>query len=164
LWGRDILVAPVTEKAAASRSLYLPHGAWYDFWTDQRFDGGRELQRPVDLATIPLYVRAGAIVPLGPVKQFTGETVEGPLEVRVHPGADGTFTLYEDDGRTFDYRKGEWMGIAMAWDDRARRLTLRLELGSQMRPPMPRTIEARLAGTTTAKTVAFNGRPASITL
>jgi alpha-glucosidase/alpha-D-xyloside xylohydrolase len=164
LWGRDILVAPVTEKGAGSRSVYLPHGTWYDFWTGQDIDGGRELQRPVDLATIPLYVRAGAILPLGPVKQFTAEKIDAPFEVRVYPGADGTFTLYEDDGRTFDYRKGEWMGIAMAWDDRARRLTLRLEPGSRMRPPMPRTIEARIAGATTTKTVVFQGRPVSITL
>ena len=164
LWGRDILVAPVTDKGATSRSLYLPRGAWYDFWTDEKIDGGREIQRAVDLATMPLYVRAGAILPLGPVKQYTAEKVDAPLELRVYPGADGSFTLYEDDGRTFGYRKGEWMGIAMAWDDRARRLTLRLEPGSRLLPPMSRTIEARLAGTTATKRIAFNGRPVSVTL
>jgi alpha-glucosidase (family GH31 glycosyl hydrolase) len=164
LWGRDILVAPVTDKGATTRSLYLPRGAWYDFWTDERIEGGREIQRAVDLATIPLYVRAGAILPFGPVKQYTAEKVDAPLELRVYPGADARFTLYEDDGRTFGYRKGEWMGIAMAWDDRARRLTLRLVPGSRMLPPMSRTIEARLAGATAAKTVVFNGGPVSVTL
>jgi alpha-glucosidase (family GH31 glycosyl hydrolase) len=164
LWGRDILVAPVTDKGATSRALYLPRGAWYDFWTNEKVDGGREIQRPVDLATMPLYVRAGAILPFGPVKQFTAEKVDGPLEVVVYPGADGTFALYEDDGRTFDYRKGEWMGIAMAWEDRARRLTLRLEPGSRMLPPMSRTIETRIAGTTATRTVVFNGRPVSVVL
>jgi alpha-glucosidase/alpha-D-xyloside xylohydrolase len=164
LWGRDILVAPVTEKGAASRQVYLPRGAWYDFWTGQKIDGGREIQRPVDLATIPLYVRAGAIVPFGPVKQFTAEKVDAPLELVVYPGADGAFSLYEDDGQTFDYRKGEWMGIAMAWDDRARRLTLRLEPGSRMRPPMSRTIEARIAGAIASKAVVFSGRPLSLAL
>jgi alpha-glucosidase (family GH31 glycosyl hydrolase) len=164
LWGRDILIAPVTDKGATSRSLYLPRGSWYDLWTDEKIDGGREIQRGVDLATMPLYVRAGAILPFGPVKQNTTEKIEAPLELRVYPGADGTFTLYEDDGRTFDYRKGEWMGIAMAWDDRARRLTLRLEPGSRMLPPTSRTIEARLAGTTATRTVVFNGRPVSVTL
>jgi alpha-glucosidase (family GH31 glycosyl hydrolase) len=164
LWGRHILVAPVTEKGATSRSVYLPRGTWYDFWTDEKIDGGCEIQRAVDLATMPLYVRAGAIVPLGPVKQYTAEKVDGPLELRVYPGADGRFGLYEDDGRTFDYRKGEWMGVAMAWDDRTRRLTLRLEPGSRMLPPMSRTIEARLAGMTAAKTVVFSGRPLTVTL
>jgi alpha-glucosidase (family GH31 glycosyl hydrolase) len=164
LWGRDILVAPVTDKGATSRALYLPRGSWYDFWTNEKIDGGREIQRPVDLATMPLYVRAGAILPFGPIKQFTAEKVDVPLEVVVYPGADGTFALYEDDGRTFDYRKGEWMGIAMAWEDRARRLTLRIEPGSRMLPPMSRTIETRIAGTTATRTVVFNGRPVSVVL
>src|SRR5204862_8111251 len=71
MWGRDILVAPVVEKNATSRRLYLPRGAWFDFWDEQRLDGGREIDRTVDLATTPLYVRAGAIVPMGPVKQYS---------------------------------------------------------------------------------------------
>jgi alpha-glucosidase (family GH31 glycosyl hydrolase) len=164
LWGRDILVAPVTDQGATSRSLYLPRGTWFDFWTDEKIDGGREIQRAVDLATMPLYVRAGAILPLGPVKQHTVAKVDGPLELRIYPGANGTLNLYEDDGLTFNYRKGEWMGIAMTWDDRARRLTLRLEPGSRMLPPMSRTVEVRLAGTSATKTILFSGRPLSITL
>jgi alpha-glucosidase/alpha-D-xyloside xylohydrolase len=164
LWGRDILVAPVTERGASSRPVYLPRGAWYDFWTGQLFDGGREIQRPVDLATMPLYVRAGAILPFGPVRQFTAEKVDGPLELRIYPGADGTFVLYEDDGRTFDYRRGEWTGIAMKWDDRARRLTLSLEPGSRMLPPASRQIELRLAGSPESKSVVFSGRPVRVNL
>ena len=93
-------------------SVYLPRGAWYDFWTGERLEGGREITRTVDLETMPLYVRAGAIVPMGPVKQYTAEKVEGPITVTVYPGADGTFLLYEDDGSSFNYRKGEWMGLA----------------------------------------------------
>lgn len=164
LWGRDMLVAPVTEKGATSRRLYLPRGGWYDFWTDEKTDGGREIQRAVDLATMPLYVRAGTILLLGPVKQHTGEKVDAPLELRVYPGADGAFTMYEDDGRTFDYRKGEWMGVVMTWDDRARRLRLRLEPGSRMLPPMSRIIEVRVAGTTATKRVLFNGRSVTVAL
>ena len=71
LWGRDMLVAPVVEKGATNRRLYLPRGAWYDFWTNARAEGGREIDRAVDLETTPLYVRAGAIVPMGPVRQYT---------------------------------------------------------------------------------------------
>src|SRR5204862_7186926 len=73
LFGRDILVAPVVEKGATSRSLYLPRGTWYDFWTREKMEGGREITRNVDLETIPLYVRAGAVIPMGPVKQYTWE-------------------------------------------------------------------------------------------
>src|SRR6185312_7733704 len=73
LWGRDILVAPVTEKGATTKTVYLPPGDWYDFWTEEKVEGGGEVNRPVDLATIPLYVRAGAILPFGPIKQFTSE-------------------------------------------------------------------------------------------
>jgi alpha-glucosidase/alpha-D-xyloside xylohydrolase len=104
LWGRDILVAPVTENGASSRRLYLPRGRWFDFWTAEQFVGGLELSKPVDLATMPLYVRAGSIIPLGPVRQYVAEKVEGPLTLQVYPGANGAFTIYEDDGSTFDYR------------------------------------------------------------
>src|SRR5262249_19864275 len=103
-----------------------------DFWTGERIEGGREITRPVDLETMPLYARAGAILPMGPVKQYTEEKVEGPLEVRVYPGANGSFLLYEDDGRSFDYRKGEWMGIDLAWNDARRTLSAKLAKGSKM--------------------------------
>jgi len=125
-------VAPVVEQGATSRKLYLPRGAWHDFWTGERIEGGREITRPVDLETMPLYARAGAILPMGPVKQYTEEKVEGPLEVRVYPGANGSFLLYEDDGRSFDYRKGEWMGIDLAWNDARRTLSAKLAKGSKM--------------------------------
>ena len=82
LFGPIILVAPVTEKGATSRRLYLPRGLWYDFWTGEAVEGGKEISRPVDLATLPLYVRAGSILPLGPVKQYTSEPVDGPLTLR----------------------------------------------------------------------------------
>src|SRR3989442_998567 len=98
LYGRDILVAPVFEKGVTSRSVYLPRGIWYDFWTRDKIEGAREIARKVDLETIPLYVRAGAVIPLAPVKQYTEEKLDGPVTLIVHPGADGAFSLYEDDG------------------------------------------------------------------
>src|SRR3972149_3568435 len=87
LWGRDILVSPVVEKGATTRKLYLPRGKWIDFWTEGGVEGGRESGRPVDLETTPLHVRAGAIVPLGPVKQYSDEPVEGPLTLGGYAGA-----------------------------------------------------------------------------
>lgn len=162
LWGRDILVSPVVEKGATSRLLYLPRELWFDFWTEERIEGGREINREVDLETMPLYVRAGAILALGPVKQYVDEPVDAPLSLIVYPGADGASTLYEDDGETFDYRKGEWMRIEMAWRDTERRLRLRLANGSRMLPPVRRTIEVRVAGERAAKTVLFQGRPLEV--
>ena len=164
LYGRDILVAPVVEKGATSRAVYLPRGAWYDFWTRERIEGGREVSRPVDLETMPLYVRAGAVIPLGPVRQYTGEKVDGPTTLWVHPGADGSFSLYEDDGETFDYRKGQFMRIEVAWNNRARRLGLRLAGGSRMLPPARRNLVVRVAGEAVSKEVVFDGRPLQVTL
>jgi alpha-glucosidase/alpha-D-xyloside xylohydrolase len=162
LWGRDMLVAPVVEKDAAVRRVYLPRGIWYDFWTNQRLEGGAEIARPVDLETIPLYVRAGAILPMGPVKQYTGEPVEGPLEISVYPGANGSFLLYEDDGASFRYRHGEWMGIQMAWNDARQTLTLRLAAGSKMAPPARRSIV--LKSGVMSKQAVFDGRPLEVRL
>jgi hypothetical protein len=162
LWGRDMLVAPVTDQGATARRLYLPRGLWYDFWTEEKVDGGREVSKAVDLATMPLYLRAGALLPLGPVKQYTGEKVDGPLTLHIYPGANGAFTLYEDDGQTFNYRQGEWMGIQMAWNDSRRRLTLRLAPGSQMLPPLQRKIEVRLVPDKTTRTVIFEGRAVEV--
>jgi alpha-glucosidase (family GH31 glycosyl hydrolase) len=161
LWGRDVLVAPVVEQGARARTLYLPRGAWYDFWTGERFEGGREVTRAVDLETMPLYVRAGTILPLGPVKQYTAEKVDAPLQVTVYPGADGSFLLYEDDGSSFDYRKGEWMGTRVVWDDRRRTLRLRLEAGSKMLGPA-RRLMVGVAGGRAPRSVVFSGRPVEI--
>jgi alpha-glucosidase (family GH31 glycosyl hydrolase) len=157
LWGRSILVAPVVEQGATTRRVYLPRSAWYDFWTGERLEGGREISRPVDLETMPLYVRAGSILPLGPVKQFVAEKVDGPLSVSIYPGADASFLLYEDDGTSFNYRQGEWMGIQMAWDDARKILSLQLAPGSRMLSSEPKAMTVHLAEAT--RSVTFRGKP-----
>ena len=164
LWGRDILVAPVTAKAATSRRVYLPRGRWYDFWTNEAHDGGREIDRAVDLETMPLFVRAGAILPIGPVTQYTGEAVDESLTLQVYPGANGTATVYEDDGATFDFERGEWMGLEARWLDTERRLELRLANGSKMRPPLTRRLRVRIADSSETHDVTFTGTPTSTTL
>jgi alpha-glucosidase/alpha-D-xyloside xylohydrolase len=162
LWGRDVLVAPVVEQGATERKLYLPRGDWYDFLTGEKMAGGREVTRRVDLEAMPLYVRAGAILPMGPVKQYTGEKVDAPLELTVHPGADGAFLLYEDDGSSFEHRKGEWTGIQMQWNDARRTLSLRLAAGSKMIGP-PSHIAARTVGGR-AREITFSGKPVEVKL
>jgi alpha-glucosidase len=162
LWGRDILVAPVVARGATTRRLYLPRGQWIDFWTNELMEGGREIDRPVDLETMPLYVRAGAVLPMGPVKQYVGETVAEPASLVVYPGANGSSSLYEDDGRTFSYRQGAYMRIAMTWQDQTRTLTLRPTAGSRMLPPSPRPITVRAAGSTDTQTVSYTGQTLTI--
>ena len=164
LWGRDILVAPVTEKGAKSKSVYLPKGDWFDFWTEEKIEGGRDVTRPVDLATIPLYVRAGSILPFGPVKQFTSEKSDGPLTLVVYPGPQCSCAIYEDDGHTFDHRRGEWMKIGARWDDSQRKLSVQLLPGSRMLPPLRRKIEVRVAPEKETRIIEFASHPITVSI
>ncbi|HVC46676.1 MAG TPA: TIM-barrel domain-containing protein [Terracidiphilus sp.] len=134
MWGEHILVAPVLEAGATARTTYLPAGTWWDFWTHERVKGGDAITRAVDLATIPLYVRAGAIVPMGPTRQYAMEPSEEPVTLRVYPGADGRFCWYEDDGSSFRYQQGEFARIECGWEDSSRRLTLAWAAGSRPSP------------------------------
>lgn len=162
LWGRDILVAPVTEKGASKRKVYLPSGRWYDFWTERRHEGGREIERAIDLETMPLYVRAGGIIPLAPVRQHTAEPVHGPLEVVVHPGDDGSFIMYEDDGRTYDFRDGDYCQTRFTWDDSAGRLTI--EPAGGQRPTQYGDMVVRRVGERVGHRVEYAGEPVHIAL
>ncbi len=159
-WGRSVLVAPVVEKGASTRRIYLPPSAWYDYWTGERLEGGREISRPVDLETTPLYVRAGSILPLGPVKQFVDEKVDEPLSISIYPGADASFLLYEDDGISFNYRKGEWTGIQMAWDDKRKKLSLQLSPGSRMLTREAKPIIVQLGDA--KRDIRFEGKPVEV--
>ncbi len=160
MWGPNILVAPVVEPGATARQVYLPRGSWYDFWTAERVEGGREVTRAVDLETLPLYIRAGSILPLGPVKQHVADKTGEPLVVLIHAGSDASFLLYEDDGRSFNYRNGQWMGIQMDWQDARRALSLRLAPGSRMLSPSPIKIQFRLDEM--ARWAEFDGSPAQV--
>jgi alpha-glucosidase (family GH31 glycosyl hydrolase) len=122
--------------------------------------GGMEMERPVDLATIPLYVRAGSILPLGPARQFSGEKIDKPLVLTIYPGADASFLLYEDDGRSFNYRQGEWMGIEMTWTEAERKFSLRLAPGSRMLSPTSRAITVKLANV--QRNIEFKGQPIEV--
>jgi alpha-glucosidase/alpha-D-xyloside xylohydrolase len=128
MWGRDLLVAPVFTKGATSRKVYLPKGDWYDWWTNQRIPGGDDVMTKVDMATMPIYVRAGAIIPLDPVRQYTGQPITEPTTLRVYRGADGRFTLYDDDGISQEYLNGRGTWTQMIWNDAAKEL--RIEPGA----------------------------------
>ena len=123
-FGPSILVNPVTEAGATSRHLYLPDARWYDFWDGTSQAGGKWIDASAPLNRIPLYVRAGSIVPVGPEIEYTSEKAADPIELRVYPGADGDFTLYEDENDTYNYEKGAFATIPIHWDDAAGKLTI----------------------------------------
>ena len=130
LFGPAILVSPVTTQGATSRSVYLPKATWYDFWTGAKVEGGKHIEADAPLAKLPLYVRAGSIVPMGPTMEWSTEKPADPIEIRVYPGADGDFTLYEDENDGYDYTKGQHATIPLHWDDAAKTLTIGKREGS----------------------------------
>ena len=117
--------------ATKTATKYLPKGAaWYDFWTNQRYQGGKSVTLETTFDRVPMFVRAGSILPLGPEMQYVGEKSWDNLELRVYPGADGSFTLYEDEGDSYNYEKGVYTTIAFTWNDRSRTLTIGERQGS----------------------------------
>jgi alpha-glucosidase/alpha-D-xyloside xylohydrolase len=159
LWGRDLLIAPVFTPGARTREVYLPAGDWYDWWSNERHAGGRSVSRDVDLETMPIYARAGAIIPFDPVRQYMEQPVDEPTTIKVFRGADGEFTMYEDDGISLDYLQGRGTWTRMVWDDAAQRLTI--EPG----PPQgaanvvtgPRTFRVELLPGGETRTVQYDG-------
>ena len=129
MFGPALLVNPVTAMGATSRSVYLPAGTWYDFWTGATATGGAMATASAPLSQISLYVRAGSILPMGPLIQYATHSAD-PLEIRVYKGANGAFTLYEDAGDTYDYEKGQYAQIPFSWDDAAQQLTIGARTGS----------------------------------
>ncbi len=118
LFGPSFLVAPVYEYGARSRKVYLPSGAdWYDFESGEMHKGGSEIDAAAPLARMPLFVRAGSIVPVGPAVQHTAEKLDAPITLYVYRGANGSFDLYEDDGLTYNYERGEFARIPVTYDD-----------------------------------------------
>lgn len=124
MYGPAFLVNPVTELGATSRRVYLPKARWYDFWSGTAAAGGQEVTGEAPLDRLPLYVRAGSILPLGPDLEYSTEKPADPIEVRVYPGADGAFTLYEDENDTYNYEKGAYATIPLAWNDAKAALTI----------------------------------------
>jgi alpha-glucosidase (family GH31 glycosyl hydrolase) len=123
MFGPAFLVAPVTEQGATSREVYLPSGSdWYNYWTNELVHGGQTIKADAPVDVLPLFVRAGSIVPLGLAIESTNEA-QKIEKVRLYPGADADFTLYVDDGKTYAYEKGDSRITHLHWDDTAKKLT-----------------------------------------
>ncbi len=130
MFGPALLVNPVTEPGATKRHMYLPRGTWRDFWTGKSLDGGVAMDAPANLERMPIYVRAGSIIPMGPQLLFVAEKPADPIELRIYGGADGDFVLYEDENDNYNYEKGAHSTIAIHWDDGKQTLTLGNREGS----------------------------------
>lgn len=151
MFGKNILVCPVTQplytkkvegnkgvatvaniaKASSPVQVYLPKGSkWIDFWTNEMIEGGREISRECPISIMPLYIKAGSILPLGPKVQYTSENKWNDLDICIYPGANGEFTLYEDEFDNYDYEKGAFTSIRFTWDDANRTLTISDRNGS----------------------------------
>ena len=164
LWGRNLLIAPVYEMGARSREVYLPAGTWYDWWDNSRLSGGTTVTRKVDLATMPIYVRAGSIIPRDPVRQYLAQPVTEPTTLKVYSGASGEFTLYEDDGSSQGYLRNKGTWTKLSWDDGAQKLTITdaPPEGVTNELTAGREFKVLLLPAGTVKTVTYDGRMAEV--
>lgn len=159
-------------KADTTMQTYLPAGTdWYDFWTHERFSGGATVTKDVPLDIFPLYVRAGAIVPMGPVVQYATERPDAPYEIRIYPGANGKFTVYEDDNETYDYEKGRYSTYDLIWNDAAKTLTVGARKGTYAGLVKTRVLNVVLASpanasaiapATAGRSITYSGKPISV--
>ena len=127
----DTKSQPVTFTQAKSSKVYLPEGTvWYDFWTNGKINGGQEIVKATTIDEIPLYIKSGSIIPFGPQVQYATEKKWDNLEIRVYPGANGEFSLYEDENDNYNYEKGAYSTIAFIWNDTNKSLTINDRKGS----------------------------------
>jgi len=158
LFGPAFLVSPVTTYKARSRAVFLPSAtSWYDFWTGANFAGGQSIEAPAPYDSMPIHVKAGSIIPTGPEIMYTDEKPADPIVLWVYAGADGEFTLYEDDGVTYGYEKGAFARIPIRWNEATRTLTIGKREGSFTGMQKERTFEVVLVSK--AKPVGFSFAP-----
>jgi alpha-D-xyloside xylohydrolase len=172
LFGQDLLVSPVVQPKAETRTVYLPGAApWYDFWTGRRYAGGSTVTAAAPLEVLPIHVRAGAILPLAPVVPHAQAGADAPLEIRVYRGADGAFTLYDDEGDGQGYRQGRRATIDLRWNEARKTLTIGARKGRYPGMPRERVFNivwvgdqtgAGLATAPAARTVRYAGQATTV--
>ena len=193
MFGKSLLVNPVANRmytkpgvvegrdtvrtedftAVKSKQTYLPKGAgWYDFWTGEKLAGGQKVSKETPLDIIPIYVKAGSILPFGPAVQYATEKKWDDLEIRVYPGANGDFTLYEDENDNYNYEKGKYSEIKFHWDDKKHTLKIADRTGSFDGMLDDRKFNIVVApaggdlteGSKTVKSITYNGKSVSVNL
>jgi alpha-D-xyloside xylohydrolase len=158
MFGPSLMINPVTQYQARTRSVYLPQSAgWYDWWTGKLISGGRRMEAPAPYESMPIFVKAGSIIPVGPELQYTVERPADPITLYIYAGADGAFTLYEDEGVNYNYEHGGFSRIVLHWDDRSHTLTIGARHGSFQGMLTQRTFAIILISKT--KPVGFSFTP-----
>lgn len=180
MFGKSILVCPVTEQLYTTKQgrrqftvdydhvksvdVYLPKGtSWYNYWTNERSDGGQHIQCAAPLDKIPLFIKAGSILPMGPDVQYVGEKSWENLELKIYEGANGEFVLYEDEGDNYNYEKGAYTEIPLTWNNASRRLTIGDRKGSYDGMISSRTFTITLQDGS-QKTVLYSGKKITVKL
>ncbi|HEX4021558.1 MAG TPA: TIM-barrel domain-containing protein [Acidobacteriaceae bacterium] len=175
MFGPALLVNPVTHRGMQSRWLYLPPAAaWYDFWTGKKLPGAQHIEAAAPLDRIPLYVKAGSILPMGPEIEYANQMPGAPIDLRIYRGANGTFTLYEDQGNSYAYEKGAHAIIPLQWKDATQTLTIGARTGTFPGMVQHREFHIILVGenhgtgeeiaSNPDKTVAYDGAPIEVSL
>lgn len=177
MFGRSLLVAPVDKAqytpeqiqkdiqknvdftGVKTHDVYLPASTkWYDYWTNALFDGGKTITINTTIDRIPFFVKAGTILPLGPDVQYSSEKKWDNLSINVYPGADGEFTLYEDEGNNYNYEQGAYSTITFKWNDKNKTLTIGKCLGSFGGMLASRRFIVNIIGSATTKTISYCGK------
>jgi len=176
MFGPAYMVAPVTAamyyeagsrelvETHKTRSVYLPNGTWYDYWTDKRIEGNKTITARADLETMPLFVKAGAIVPTGPDIQYAEEQSEAVIHLKIYPGANGSFTLYEDEGDNYNYEDGKYSTIIMIWHNAKRTLMLENRVGSFEGMQEHRQFSIEIAGEAQHTIISYSGDQTAVHL
>jgi len=152
MFGPAFMVSPVTKPLyntsgeSKTRKVYLPNATWYDFWTGKTITGGKTIDAGSPINILPLYVRAGSIVPMGPEVEYATQKTSKPLELRIYPGANGKFTLYEDENDNYNYEKGKYAIFTISWNDKLHQLNISGTKGEYAGMPKQRTFNIVLVG------------------
>lgn len=160
MFGPAFLVNPVYENKARARDVYLPAGAdWYNFYTGEKLSGGQTINADAPLTQIPLFVKAGSIVPTGPLIQHVDEGLNAPITLNIYTGANGSFDIYEDDGRSVKYEQGEWSRIPVTYDDASGTVTIGDRIGSFTGMAEQRKISVRFISGANKDAANFDAAP-----
>ena len=165
MFGPAFLVSPVLEAGAVRWPVYAPAtvGGWYNFWTGSQVPAGTTaIDAPLE--RIPVLVRAGSIVPIDPVEQYAGEKPPSDLEIRVYPGADGDFSLYEDEGTNYNYEKGMRSTIHFHWNDKGRELSIEQRSGQFSGMLQSRRLEIVAVDSSSVRPVLYHGKKITVAL
>lgn len=160
MFGPAMLVSPIIEPKCTTANVYLPktEGGWYNFYTREHTDGGKNINVPVSIENIPIFVKAGSIIPLADIAQSTEYIDVTKLEICVYTGSDGCFTLYEDEGNNNNYKQGKSSEIKFVWNDKEQTLTISDRKGEFYGMKENRIFDVKIVGSNNTKIIKYNGK------